>query len=46
MNGHVLDGEEGGPFDRCAHCGAPVQVDYLTRLVVTIVGRVATCYGR
>ena len=40
------DDDECRAFDRCANCGAPVQADYLTGQLGTMVGRNFECYGR
>jgi hypothetical protein len=45
-SGHVLDlAPEQEAFDVCAKCAKPIQADYLTGELVTIVGRNAECYA-
>ena len=45
--GHVVDPDpEQSAYDVCAKCGKPIQADYLTGALVTIVGRNAECYRR
>lgn len=45
-SGHVLDlAPEQQAYDVCAKCAKPIQADYLTGQLVTIVGRNAECYA-
>jgi len=46
-DGHVVElAPEQQAYDVCAKCAKPIQADYLTGALVTIVGRNAECYGR
>ena len=43
---HVIDSNpEQSAYDVCERCAKPIQADYLTGALVTIVGRNAECYG-
>ena len=48
-DGHVIDEEwaaECGAFDKCGKCGMPVQADFYTGRLATMVGRNFECYGK